>query len=155
VIYVSPRGEKRVVARNVDFANGVALSRNRKHLYYGESRKNRIWVVRLKRPGVPDGKPRVLANLPANTQRPGWEWNQPDGMALDASGRLWVAHYGMKAIQVLSPSGKLLATYDGGNVTTSNVCFAGENWETLYATGGEPGGLFRLDVKTPGLPLLR
>ena len=60
-----------------------------------------------------------------NQERPGPEWNQPDGMALDLEGRLWVAHYGMKAVHVLSPAGKLLGTYDGGNVTTSNVCFGG------------------------------
>jgi gluconolactonase len=154
VIWVGPKGEKKIVARNVDFANGVALSHDRKRLYYGESRKNRIMVVNLKHPGIPSGKPKILANLPTNKEKPGWEFNQPDGMALDASGRLWVAHYGMKAIQVLSPKGKLLATYDGGNRTTSNVCFAGDNFETLYATGGEPGGVFRLDVHVPGLPLL-
>lgn len=155
VIHVGPDGRKRVVARNLDFPNGIVLSRDRKRLYFAESRKNRVWVVKLKSPGVPDGKPRVFANLPINTRRPGWEWNQPDGMALDAEGRLWVAHYGMKAIHVLSPKGRLLATYDGGNVTTSNLCFAGENLETVYATGGEPGGLFRLDVGIPGLPLIK
>ena len=29
--------------------------------------------------------------------------NQPDGMCLDADGNLYVAHYGMKQVQVLDP----------------------------------------------------
>ena len=32
--------------------------------------------------------------------------NQPDGMCLDADGNLYVAHYGMKQVQVLDPSGQ-------------------------------------------------
>lgn len=155
VWYVSPNGDKRVVARNQDFPNGIALSQDRKRLYFAESRKNRIMVVKLKRPGIPSDQPQVFADLPRNTERPGWEWNQPDGIAFDAEGRLWVAHYGMKAIQVLSPKGQLRRTYDGGNRTTSNLCFAGPEGDTVYATGGEPGGLFRLDVNVPGRPILK
>jgi len=155
VHYASLTGTKQVVARNVNFANGIALSADGKRLYFAESLENRILVVGLKKPGVPDGKPRVFANLPKNTERPGTEWNQPDGIAFDREGRLWVAHYGMKAIHVLDRGGRLLRTYDGGNRTTSNLCFAGPNFRTLYATGGEPGGVFRLNVNVPGFKVLR
>lgn len=154
VFYVTPEGEKRLVAGNLDFANGVTLSADGQRLYVAESLQNRILAIDLESPGVPSGSPRVFAELPENTERPGREWNQPDGMALDAEGRLWVAHYGMQAVHVLSPDGELLRTYDGGNVTTSNVCFAGPQLDQLYVTGGEPGALFRLDVGVPGLPLL-
>lgn len=155
VYYVSENGKKNVVARDINFANGIVLTEDRKRLYVAESQENRVLVIRLKRPGVPDGKPKVFADLPKNTLRPGKDDNQPDGMALDAEGRLWVAHYGMKAIQVLDRSGKLVATYDGGNRTTSNVAFAGPDNATLYATGGEPGALMRLPVNVPGLKILR
>ncbi len=158
VHYVAVDGSKQVVARNIDFANGVALSADRKLLYVAESLQNRILLIRLQQPGVPDGAPEVFADLPGNKERSDVKSNQsigqPDGIALDASGRLWVAHYGMQAIQVLSPQGQLLATYHGGNRLTSNLCFAGPNFATVYTTGGEPGGLFRLDVNVPGLKLL-
>jgi gluconolactonase len=154
VFYVTPDGDKQLVAGDLDFANGVTLSADRQRLYVAESLQNRILVIDLEAPGVPAGPPRTFVNLPENQERPGREWNQPDGMALDAEGRLWVAHYGMQAVHVLSPDGELLRTYDGGNVTTSNVCFAGPQLDQLYVTGGEPGALFRLDVGVPGLPLL-
>jgi gluconolactonase len=154
VFFVSEEGAKRLVAGNIDFANGVTLSADRRRLYVAESLRNRILVIDLEAPGSAAGPPRLLADLPGNQERPGPEWNQPDGMALDLEGRLWVAHYGMKSVHVLSPEGKLLRTYDGGNITTSNVCFGGPGFDQLYVTGGEPGALFRLDVGVPGLPLL-
>jgi gluconolactonase len=154
IFFVTAEGEKKLVAGNIDFANGVTLSADRKRLYVAESLKNRILVLDLEAPGVAAGSPRVFADLPSNEARPGAEYNQPDGMALDADGRLWVAHYGMQAVHVLEPDGTLARTYDGGNVTTSNVCFAGPRFDQLYVTGGEPGALFRLDVGVPGLRLL-
>ncbi|MBI3910956.1 MAG: SMP-30/gluconolactonase/LRE family protein [Armatimonadetes bacterium] len=154
VYHVATDGKKTVVARNIDFANGIVLSANRQRLYCAESLQNRVLVIDLKAPGVPAGEPEVLVDLPANQEQPGTEWNQPDGMAFDAEGRLWIAHYGMKAVHVVDPSGQLLATYDGGNRLTSNLCFAGPRFDQVYVTGGEPGALFRLDVGVPGLRLL-
>jgi gluconolactonase len=85
--------------------------------------------------------------------------NQPDGMCLDAAGNLYVAHYGMKQVQVLDPSGKLIRRYDGGNVTTSNVAFGGPNHDQLFITGGlgkesGAGGVFRIDLGVKGLVIL-
>ena len=64
-----------------------------------------------------------MAELPAKDTSAGQIDNQPDGMCLDAAGNLYVAHYGMRQVQVLSPEGKLIARYPGGNITTSNVGF--------------------------------
>ena len=80
--------------------------------------------------------------------------DQPDGMCLDEDGNLYVAHYGMRQVQVLNPKGELIRRYPGGNLTTSNVGFAGPKMEQLYITGGlgkeeGGGGLFRLDL--PGV----
>ncbi len=154
VHYVASDGHMQVVARDIDFANGVALSADRRRLYVAESLQNRILVIDLRQPGVPNGQPRVFADLPRNQEHPGGEFNQPDGIAFDLYGRLWVAHYGMQALHVLGPDGELLTTYDGGNRLTSNLCFAGVEFSQIYATGGEPGGLYRLNVGVAGLRLL-
>lgn len=70
-------------------------------------------------------------------------------------GRLWIAHYGMQAVQVLSETGELLATYDSGIPLTSNVCFVGDE---IWITGGiaepGPGRLARMKVGIEGYPLL-
>jgi gluconolactonase len=114
-----------------------------KELLVGESKHNRILAFPVLSPGKV-GKYRVLVDLP--TKGPGQIDNQPDGIALDAAGNLFVAHYGMRQVQVISPEGKVIRRYPGGNLTTSNVAFAGPNMGTLYMTGGDPGALFRLEL---------
>ncbi len=42
----------------------------------------------------------------------------------------------MREVQVLSPQGKVIARYPGGNLTTSNVAFGGEKHDQLFVTGG-------------------
>ena len=83
-------------------------------------------------------------------------------IALDEEGDLYIAHFGMRQVQVLSPEGKLVRRYPGGNLTTSNVCFAGPAMDQLYVTGGlrgeegSPGGLFRLRLDgVRGLQLVK
>jgi gluconolactonase len=134
------------VARQLAFPNGIALRPGGKELLVAESKRNRILMFPVFKPGML-GQPRVLIHLPARGQ--GQIDNQPDGIALDAEGNLFVAHFGMRQVQVVSPSGKLLRSYPGGNLTTSNVAFAGPDMDQLYITGGDPGGLFRLDL--PGV----
>jgi gluconolactonase len=102
---------------------------------------------------------KVFASLP--TKEADQIDNQPDGICLDQEGNLYVAHYGMRQVQVLSPEGKLLRRYPGGNLTTSNVAFGGPGMDQLYITGalGEEkttkGALFRLDLKgVKGLKVL-
>lgn len=154
VHYVSAGGRKSLVARNLDYPNGIVLTPDRRRLLVAESRGNRILEIRLESPGRASGEPATFAELPLNSASPGWEFNQPDGIALDQEGRLWVAHFGMKSVHVLDRRGKLLRTFDGGNRLTSNVCFGGPRLDQLFVSGGEPGGIFRLDVKTRGRRLL-
>ncbi len=66
-------------------------------------------------------------------------------MCFDAEGNLYVAHYGMKQVQVLDPQGKLIRQYDGGNQLTSNVAFGGPNRDQLFVTGS---------IKFDGTPVL-
>ena len=157
IYYVNSLGRTNQVAGGFAFPNGIVLTPDGKRLLFGESQRNRILQLKLKAPGQADGAASVFGYLPVNKRKgadPVLD-NQPDGMCLDADGRLWIAHYGMKAVQVLAPDGHHLATYNGGNVTTSNVCFAGPKFDRLYVTGGNPGALYRLDVGVPGLKLLR
>lgn len=157
VHYVDPKGKTHQVDDGLAYPNGIVLTPDRKRLYVAESKKNRVLVYDLSGPGkVQDRK--VFADLPA---KEGEQIdNQPDGMCLDAQGNLYVAHYGMKQVQVLNPNGELVARYPGGNLTTSNVAFGGPKMDQLFVTGGlgaEAGGggaLFRLDLGVKGLVIL-
>jgi gluconolactonase len=152
VHYVDAEEVTYTVATGLAFPNGIALRPDGKELLVAESKRNRILVYPVEAPGKL-GPPRVLIDLPRHPSGKA-EDNQPDGICLDAAGNLYVAHYGMRRVQVVSPEGKLLRSYPGGNRTTSNVAFAGPNHDQLFVTGGDPGALFRLDLKTKGLVIL-
>lgn len=159
VHYVDPQGTTHTIAEGLAFPNGIVLRPDGKTLLVGESGHNRILVFDVTSPGK-IGNRRVFATLP--TKQGDQIENAPDGMALDEAGNLYVAHYGMRTVQVLSPDGTLLRSYPGGNLTTSNVAFAGPNLDQLYITGAladektSKGAVWRLDLKgVRGLKLLR
>jgi gluconolactonase len=148
VHYVDKAGMTRTLAQGLAFPNGIVLRPGGKELLVAESKKNRILAFEVIEPGKL-GPMRVLVDLPSKSEAEGQIDNQPDGIGLDEAGNLYVAHYGMKHVQVISPEGKVIRRYPGGNVTTSNVCFSGPKMDQLYLTGGTPGALFRLDL--PGV----
>jgi gluconolactonase len=158
VDYVDRQGKTHLVDSGLAYPNGIVLTLDGKRLLLAESKHNRVLVYDVLSPGKV-GPRRVFADLPKKDPAAGQIDNQPDGMCLDAEGNLYVAHYGMKQVEVLSPQGKLLARYPGGNVTTSNVAFGGPKHDQLFVTGGlgpegGKGGLFRLDLGVKGLMIL-
>ncbi len=156
--YVDAGGQTHLIAEGLAFPNGLVLRPEGKTLLVCESNHNRILAYEVLAPGKV-GERKIFATLPTKTGEQ--IDNQPDGICLDQDGNLYVAHYGMRQVQVLSPEGKVLRRYPGGNLTTSNVAFGGPNLDQLYITGalGEEnttrGGLFRLDLKgAQGLRIL-
>ncbi len=158
VHYIDHEGTTHLLDAGLAFPNGIVLRPNGKTLLVAESQKNRVLSYDVKSPGKL-GPRKVFAELPKKQPGLGQIDNQPDGMCLDAAGNLYVAHYGMKQVQVLDSSGALIAQFDGGNMTTSNVAFGGSEMNQLFVTGGlgterGGGGLFRLDLGVQGLIIL-
>ena len=158
VHYVDRQGKTHLVDSGLAFPNGIVLTADGKKLLLAESKKNHVLVYDVLSPGKVANR-KVFSPLPTKDSALGQIDNQPDGMCLDAAGNLYVAHYGMRQVEVLSPQGKLLASYPGGNVTTSNVAFGGPKRDQLFVTGGlgpegGKGGLFRLDLGVKGLNIL-
>ena len=114
------------------FPNGIVLRPGGKTLLVAESKKNRVLEYPVLAPGKV-GPEKVFVDLPE--KKAGQIDNQPDGMCLDADGNLYVAHYGMRQVQVVSPEGEVIRRYAGGTLTTSNVAFGGKDRDELYVTG--------------------
>lgn len=158
VHYVDPRGKTHLAAGGLLFPNGIVLRPDGKTLLVGESKHNRILAYEVLAPGKL-GPMRVFAELPA--KKGDQIDNQPDGMCLDQHGNLYVAHYGMHQVEVLSRKGRLIRQFAAGTLTTSNVAFGGPRLEQLFVTGAlgaedsSEGALFRIDLRgVRGLSLL-
>lgn len=148
VHYVDGKGVTHLCAEGLAYPNGIVLTPDGKRLLVAESKQNRILEYPVESPGKL-GAMKVLCDLPAKA---GDQIdNQPDGMCLDTDGNLYVAHYGMRQVQVVGREGKVIRRYPGGNLTTSNVAFGGPDMDTLYITGAlkagdSEGGLFRIKL---------
>ena len=158
VHYVDPKGKTHLAAGGLLFPNGIVLRPDGKTLLVGESKHNRILAYDVLAPGKL-GKMRVFADLPV--KKGDQIDNQPDGMCLDQHGNLYVAHYGMHQVQVLSRKGRLIRQFTAGTLTTSNVSFGGPRLDQLFVTGAlgaedsSEGALFRLDLRgVRGLAIL-
>jgi gluconolactonase len=146
VFYKGFDGTARIVARNIDYPNGIVLSADRKYLLVAESYQNRIILIKLTDAGYASGKPEVFAELPMNDKpmdpdHLATTGNLPDGLALDKEGKLWVAHYGMQALQVIDAAGNHITSIDTGIPATSNLCFSTPDYKSIIVSGGikEPG----------------
>lgn len=156
VHYVDNNGRTHLLDDGLAYPNGIVIRPDGQTLLVAESQKNHILAYEVTGPGKV-GKRTVFAELPSKDVDKGQIDNQPDGMCLDAAGNLYVAHYGMKQVQVLDPTGKLIHRYDGGNLTTSNVAFGGPDMNQLLITGALKsgrGGVFRIDLDVRGLVIL-
>ena len=158
VIFVDLEGKQSVVARHLDTPNGIVLSADARSLFVSESLPNRVTLIPMAGPGRAAGPPRVFADLPRHPDSQADGKNLPGrhgpGPGQASLGRPLRHGGGAGAVS----RGRLLASYDTGMRCTSNICFAGPDLATAFVTGGDgepsPGGLVRLDVGVPGLPIL-
>jgi sugar lactone lactonase YvrE len=67
-------------------------------LYIGDCARRRVWAIRLN----PTAKVEPFAA--------GVKLREPDGLAMDAAGNLWIADGGSGAIYVVAPNSQLLRT---------------------------------------------
>lgn len=154
VFHVDRSGRAKALLHSLDFPNGIVYHRELNILFVAESYKNRILKLNLNKEIKDPGFASIFANLPQNPNNP-TTGNLPDGIKLDGANRLWVAHYGMQALQVLSENGDLLTTYNTEIPLTSNLCFHNN---IVWITGGlgepGPGRVVKMEVGIEGYPLI-
>lgn len=138
VFYKGVDGTLKIIAENIDYPNGIALSLDETVLFVAESYKNRIIQMAITSPGVADANFSTFAELPIHISGNSVD-NLPDGISIHESGMMAVAHYGMQAVYILSSTGKVERVFDTTMPNTSNVIFLDDH--TLLVTGGygEPG----------------
>ena len=139
-----PDGRLERIDHGLAFPNGVAISADGSAVYLAETYRNRI----LRYPLRVDGGVGAREEFAALPGEPG-----PDGMAFDAAGNLYVAHFGGGKVAVFDPSGHVVEEIRVPGARVTNVAFGGPDRKTLVITEVETGSVYRVQRDVPGQPL--
>jgi gluconolactonase len=144
VFRISANDQKvQVMADNLGFPNGIAFSADGRRLYVCESAFARVLRLSV----TPEGR---LANREIFAELPGGD---PDGIAFDSEGNLYVAHYGGGAVYVIAPDGRIRQKIPTPGQKPTNLEFAGEDLKTLFLTEVETNALYKRRVDVAGVKL--
>ena len=141
VYRIAPGGAIEAVVDDVGYPNGVAISSDGRSLYVSDGPAQQLRVYEIGADGNV-GAGRVLASVQP--------WKRgvlgvPDGIAIDAEGRLFLA--GPGGVWVLDASGGRLGVIATPE-TPSNCAFGGADGQTLYITART--SLYRVRLKVAG-----
>jgi gluconolactonase len=135
VLYLAPGSDKWVqVADDLNYANGIAVSRDQKTLYVDETVGNCILKFDIRPDGTLARRSNfMLLNLLVPNRVENW-WLGPDSLKVDSAGNLYVAQWFGAKILKISPSGKLLHVFNiEAGAGTTNVAF-GPGEKDLYVS---------------------
>ncbi len=153
----------RIITHEVDRPNGLVVTPDDKYLFVADNNNNtfgaarKLWRFDLRADGTVDFATQKLVHDWKSTRG-------PDGIKLDAAGRLFVAaglnrqnppfetqEQPTAGIYVFSPTGDLLQFIPIPRDETTNCAFGGDDLKTLFITAG--GSLFSIPVLSPGKPV--
>ena len=136
-------------------ANGPAFSLSHEHLYHADSARRIVYRYALNDDGSLGGREVFIAFEPG--------WGSPDGMAVDAEGGLWIAHWGGARVSRFAPEGQLERSIELPTTQVTSCAFGGAHFERLFVTSAaidndtDPlsGALFEVEPGVHGLPASR
>jgi sugar lactone lactonase YvrE len=144
------------VLGGLTLSNGLAWSPDGTTLYHADTVPGRVRAYPYDDTGEL-GTPRTLLDDPDR---------DPDGLCVDAAGRLWIAFWGEGAVRCLTPEGRHVASVEVAAPNTTSVAFVGPGLgRLLISTASEglsseqveaypdSGRLFVADVDISGAPV--
>jgi sugar lactone lactonase YvrE len=157
---VTAEGEVALYTTAVNHPNGMVLSLDGSTLYVAQMFSNirpvvgvnRLWALRLQ-----DGKPFRDAKLVATTG-PG---SMPDGLAMDAEGRVYIAANRERKIWRYDPASEETILIAEGIPGAGSLVFGEGEFDrhSLYVTStfasGDGGKIWRIPVGVAGAPVTR
>jgi len=136
----SAEGKLTLLANRLPSPNGLVFSENL--LYVAVTRANAVWRLPL----APDG---TVVRMGVYLHLSGGRG--PDGMAMDESGGLAVAHLEMGAVWIFSHRGEALYRVNScKSDLVTNVAYKGNE---IYITDSGSGCILRAEVPVPGRTL--
>lgn len=150
-------GSLHLVLEGIGCSNGMAFTQDRTTFFYTDSFARTIYSFAYDEADGNLSNQRIFAQF---TEADGL----PDGLTIDAEGRLWSALWDGGCIVRLSSAGAIAERICVPAPKTSSLTFGGEGLHDLYITtaggneresdGPQAGCLFRIDTEHTGLPEL-
>jgi xylono-1,5-lactonase len=142
-------GSSRVVADDILLTNGLGFSPDGSLLYHADTLRSTVHVYDVDaRGGLGPKRPFVTTD----------GGGQPDGLAVDAAGNVWVALPHSGQVGCFSPRGELVGSVRIDVPMVTSLTFGGDDLRDLYIVSGSEGlatdrgaGVFKARMATPGL----
>ena len=120
----------RKVLSGVSISNGLGWNPNNKVMYYIDTPTRKVAAFDYDLQSGAITNRRTAVDFTVQNQK-----GNPDGLAVDAEGMIWVAHWGGSRITRWDPArGTLLDTISFPALQVSSCCFGGKNLDELYVT---------------------
>jgi len=145
------KGEARIVADGLYFANGITLDREERYLYVAQTMRFDIIRYEIKDDGTL-GPGELFGPSPLS------ELGLPDGIAFDEAGNLWITFPRWNAVGYLTPSGELQMVLEDPDKRVfqrpTNICFGGPDRRTAFIGSLDGATIPYFDVPHPGMRLV-
>jgi sugar lactone lactonase YvrE len=153
---VAPGATPLAMVAGVRMSNGLGWSADNRIFYHVDTGARRLDAFDFDLETGALAARRTVLELPAG--------QLPDGLTVDAEGRIWLAVWGAAAVLVLSPAGAIVATVELPTSRVSSCTFGGADLKMLFVTTAQEGmteaeiaadplagALFAVETDTPGL----
>lgn len=144
---IEAEGQATEMYGNIGITNGIGASPDGRLLYHADSAVKQIIMHDITVDGTAT-KRRVFATLD----------KVPDGLAVDESGRVWVAVYGGGCATCFAPDGTVDHVLEVPAKAVTSLCFGGQDRRDLYIVTADnteapdrKGTIFHTRVDVPGL----
>ncbi|MBI3958227.1 MAG: SMP-30/gluconolactonase/LRE family protein [Chloroflexi bacterium] len=118
---------------DIGISNGIVWSHDKRTMYYIDSTAFTVRAYDYDNATGDIRNERVIIRVPK-------EMGLPDGMAIDADGMLWVAHFGASCVRRWnSQTGQVIDQIDLPAKQITSCAFGGEKLDTLYITSAAKG----------------
>jgi len=136
----------------IPFPNGIGLAPDERTLYVAESETGRLWAFAIRAPGELDLLPFPSPNGGRYVHGSA-EYQRYDSLKVEQDGRICIATLVKGGITSFQPDGSATEFVQLPDRMTTNLCFAGPDRRTVYATLSGTGQLVKLRWPRAGLAL--